>query len=295
MFHLEDAATVAPCRPSSTTSPPCSPGSASPLPVHGDAAALRHVDRRRPRRQPERDAGGHDAGAHACSTSTASGVLERCARGARRGAQRLVPHRRRLRRAAGVAGRRPRTAPEVEPRFRRINAEEPYRLKISCIRAKLARTRVRLAARRRPRTSRAPTTSARPTWSTISTCCAARSPSTTASWSPTGGWPTWSARSRRSACTWRRWTCASTPTPTTSPSAALVDRSASLDRALRRPRPVRSARPGCAGELDGRRPLAGAFAAARRAGRPRCSRCSPRSARRSTGSAPRSSSPTSCR
>ena len=35
--------------------------------------------------------------------------------------------------------------PEVDPRYRRINAEEPYRLKISCIRAKLARTRVRLA------------------------------------------------------------------------------------------------------------------------------------------------------
>jgi phosphoenolpyruvate carboxylase len=36
--------------------------------------------------------------------------------------------------------------PEVDARFRRINAEEPYRLKISCIRAKLARTRRRLAA-----------------------------------------------------------------------------------------------------------------------------------------------------
>ena len=36
--------------------------------------------------------------------------------------------------------------PEVDGRFRRINAEEPYRLKISCIRAKLARTRARLAA-----------------------------------------------------------------------------------------------------------------------------------------------------
>ncbi len=36
--------------------------------------------------------------------------------------------------------------PEVEDRFRRINAEEPYRLKISCIRAKLGRTRARLAA-----------------------------------------------------------------------------------------------------------------------------------------------------
>ncbi len=36
--------------------------------------------------------------------------------------------------------------PEVDPRYRRINVEEPYRLKISCIRAKLARTRARLAA-----------------------------------------------------------------------------------------------------------------------------------------------------
>jgi phosphoenolpyruvate carboxylase len=35
--------------------------------------------------------------------------------------------------------------PEVEPRFRRINAEEPYRLKLTCVRAKLARTRRRLA------------------------------------------------------------------------------------------------------------------------------------------------------
>jgi phosphoenolpyruvate carboxylase len=36
--------------------------------------------------------------------------------------------------------------PEVEARWRRLNAEEPYRLKISCIRAKLARTRARLAS-----------------------------------------------------------------------------------------------------------------------------------------------------
>jgi phosphoenolpyruvate carboxylase len=36
--------------------------------------------------------------------------------------------------------------PEVEARFRRLNAQEPYRLKISCIRAKLARTRARLAS-----------------------------------------------------------------------------------------------------------------------------------------------------
>ena len=35
--------------------------------------------------------------------------------------------------------------PEVESRFRRVNAEEPYRLKARCVKAKLANTRVRLA------------------------------------------------------------------------------------------------------------------------------------------------------
>jgi len=35
--------------------------------------------------------------------------------------------------------------PEIEPRFLRVNAEEPYRLKARCIHAKLARTRLRLA------------------------------------------------------------------------------------------------------------------------------------------------------
>src|SRR3954452_6121474 len=34
--------------------------------------------------------------------------------------------------------------PEVAPRFRRVNAEEPYRLKVRCIKAKLANTRRRL-------------------------------------------------------------------------------------------------------------------------------------------------------
>ena len=35
--------------------------------------------------------------------------------------------------------------PEVEPRFLRLNAEEPYRLKLTCIQQKLANTRTRLA------------------------------------------------------------------------------------------------------------------------------------------------------
>ena len=36
--------------------------------------------------------------------------------------------------------------PEVEPRFRRLNAEEPYRLKVTCIRQKLLNTRARIAS-----------------------------------------------------------------------------------------------------------------------------------------------------
>jgi phosphoenolpyruvate carboxylase len=35
--------------------------------------------------------------------------------------------------------------PEIEPRYLRVNAEEPYRLKIRCIQAKLGNTRTRLA------------------------------------------------------------------------------------------------------------------------------------------------------
>jgi phosphoenolpyruvate carboxylase len=38
--------------------------------------------------------------------------------------------------------------PEVEPRFLRLNAEEPYRLKLTCIQQKLVNTRLRLAAGR---------------------------------------------------------------------------------------------------------------------------------------------------
>ncbi|MGO4430421.1 phosphoenolpyruvate carboxylase, partial [Streptomyces sp. MCAF7] len=35
--------------------------------------------------------------------------------------------------------------PEISPRYKRLNAEEPYRLKATCVRQKLLNTRTRLA------------------------------------------------------------------------------------------------------------------------------------------------------
>ena len=47
--------------------------------------------------------------------------------------------------AASLAADLDTLGPAVAERFRRVNAEEPYRLKVRCIQAKLANTRARLA------------------------------------------------------------------------------------------------------------------------------------------------------
>ena len=62
--------------------------------------------------------------------------------------------------------------PEVEPRFLRLNAEEPYRLKLTCIQQKLVNTRRRLAGGRPP--SPGATTWAPPICSRSSIWCASR-------------------------------------------------------------------------------------------------------------------------
>jgi phosphoenolpyruvate carboxylase len=44
--------------------------------------------------------------------------------------------------------------PDLDPRYRRLNAEEPYRLKLTCVRQKLLNTRRRLAESRPPESGR---------------------------------------------------------------------------------------------------------------------------------------------
>ena len=238
MFHLEDAAADGRAGRARRPRRHVRPARRGPA-ADGPAAALRDLDRRRSRRQPERDRGRHDAGRSRSSTSTASASSSGRWSRSGRGAQRVVARRpgRPTSCCASLAADLERL-PEVEARFRRINAEEPYRLKISCIRAKLARTRARLAAGAPAATEPGPTTSARRTWWPTSSCCAGRSPTTTVSSSPTVASPSLVRTvARHRAAPGHAWTCASTPTPTTRRVAALVDRARRDRAALRRPRP----------------------------------------------------------
>ncbi len=112
----------------------------------------------------------------------------------------------------------------------RLNAEEPYRLKLTCIQAKLVATRARVAAG--PGTCPGATTAsdgaARRTADHRASRCRP-----TAELAADGPVARCNARWPCSACTWRRWTSGSTPTPTTTRSAGCSTGSASC-RALRR-------------------------------------------------------------
>ena len=114
----------------------------------GPAALLRELDRRRPRRQPERHPGG-DRRRAAAAGRALDAADDRARRPAARRPVDLRAHRAGVRRAARRASPPTcRRCPDLDPRFLRLNAEEPYRLKLTCIREKLRHTRDRLTSGR---------------------------------------------------------------------------------------------------------------------------------------------------
>ena len=148
------------------------------LPLDARPLRVRHLDRRRPRRQPER---------HAAATLDVLALQHDHAhpRRARRSSTSCARDLSSSVRIAGATAELEASLaadlerlPELDPRYRRLNAEEPYRLKLTCVRQKLLNTRARLADAR-ARTSPAATTPAPPSCSPTSRssatrCCAHR-------------------------------------------------------------------------------------------------------------------------
>ena len=109
---------------------------------------------------------------------------------------------------ASLAARPAAAARGLRPR-NRLNAHEPYRLKLSYVQARLADTRTRIATgARAPARPRLP----RPAGLRRRTCGHRPLPAraTSAAASPTARSPARCARPRRSGCTWPSWTSAST-------------------------------------------------------------------------------------
>ena len=177
--------------------------------------------------------------------------------------------------------------PEVEDRYLRLNAEEPYRLKATCIRQKLVNTQARI----RDRAAHQPGHDYLGTAQVVADLLVMRESllANRASWSAGAGSTRPSGRSSPSGCSSRPWTCASTPTPTTAPSAPSSSGSAS-------PTPASlptSGGPCSAGSWPTRgRSLPGRHRSPRPASTPTAS--SPPSARRRRSSVPRRCRPTSC-
>ena len=125
----------------------------------------------------------------------------------------------------GSLARDRRVLPEVYDRYIRLNANEPYRLKLSYVRARLegTRARIRTGAAHVPGRDYLGAEQYIADLQVLDRSLRA----TSATASPTAGLPIPCVPPRRSACTWPSWTSASTAASTTRRSGRSTTRSAS--------------------------------------------------------------------
>ena len=189
------------------------------------AARARVVGRRRPRRQPVRHSAGHPRGRRA-ERGPGAADPPAVGRAAGRRAVDLDPGRRRLRGAARLASPRPPRA------ARGVRPLHPAQLQRALPAQALLRPRPpgghpRAHPRRRRARSRTRLPGMRRSTSRTCRCSTAHCARTSVGGSPTAHWPAHCGRPRRSACTWRSWTSASTAASTTRRSGRSTTHSAS--------------------------------------------------------------------